>query len=136
MMDDGDYQEVNKYVWHSYDRYVESCINGRNTKLHRFILGVSRKDVFVDHINGITTDNRRCNLRLCSRYENLQNRKLNKDNTTGVKGVVKLPSGRYRVRIQAFGKRVDYGVYSSIDDARNVRIAKAKELHGQFYREA
>jgi hypothetical protein len=41
----------------------------------------------IDHINGIRSDNRLCNLREATRQENLRNQKKHKTNTSGYKGV-------------------------------------------------
>jgi hypothetical protein len=48
--------------------------------LHRFLLGVDDKSLYVDHINGNTLDDRRCNLRIVSslgNHLNLHRKKLN-----------------------------------------------------------
>lgn len=61
--------------------------------MHRIIVArmgftdLTRKDK-VDHINGLTLDNRRSNLRVVSNSQNLQNRTgLDANNTTGYRGV-------------------------------------------------
>lgn len=41
----------------------------------------------IDHINGIRTDNRICNLRVVSSGENQKNKKIPRNNTSGVIGV-------------------------------------------------
>lgn len=60
----------------------------KTVKMHRQILGLVEGDgKHCDHINGDRTDNQRSNLRVCSHAENMCNRKINKDNTSGFKGL-------------------------------------------------
>ena len=54
--------------------------------MHRFLINAP-KGKSVDHINGDTLDNRKENIRLCSHKENIRNRKINKNNKSGYKGV-------------------------------------------------
>lgn len=60
---------------------------GRIVLLHRFVLEVSEREIHVDHLNGNRLDNRKGNLRACSHAENMQNRKIHRNNTSGFKGV-------------------------------------------------
>lgn len=47
------------------DGYVQFCKDGKQTSLHRMVMGLTRGDgKHVDHINGDKLDNRRCNLRI------------------------------------------------------------------------
>ena len=135
LVDDDDYELLYIYRWNVYDRYAETNIDGKTIKMHRLILGTYDPAIHTDHINGVTTDNRKVNLRVCSRFQNQQNRKTNTNNKLGEKGIVQLPSGHYRVRVQSFGKRQDIGVYATIEEAKNAREKFAKEKHGQFYRQ-
>ncbi len=114
--------------------YVEISIGRRKCQLHRFLLqaGVG---VFVDHINGDGLDNRRANLRLCNRFENAQNRRVNANSTTGFKGVTLDPRKKakpYKAEIKAFGKRHSVGVFATAEEAFAAYAAKAKQLHGEF----
>lgn len=63
-------------------------INGKYVTfyLHRFITDAP-KGYDVDHLNHNAMDNRRSNLKVCTQAENIQNRALAKNNTSGVVGV-------------------------------------------------
>jgi len=67
------------------------CPGGRRKiRLHRFlILGIDDDtNKVVDHINGDTLDNRRCNLRVLSKSMNVSHRaNLNSNNNSGHRGV-------------------------------------------------
>lgn len=67
------------------------CPGGRRKiRLHRFLmLGINDDPlVVVDHINGDTLDNRRCNLRILSKAQNVSHRaNLNSNNISGTRGV-------------------------------------------------
>jgi len=54
--------------------------------LHRFIMDANSNSI-VDHKNQNTLDNRRENLRVCSRAQNNRNRTRNTNNISGYKGV-------------------------------------------------
>src|ERR1035437_10255530 len=91
MVDDEDYEELNKYSWHLNDNgYAMHTFNPNKVRMHRYIKNLTFKDnkIFIDHINGNKLDNRKENLRLCNNMENLFNRGKNLNNTSGYKGVV------------------------------------------------
>jgi hypothetical protein len=66
--------------------YAAKKVDGRRVLLHRVITKAPVGSV-VDHLNGNRLDNRRANLRICSHKENMQNRKLHLNNTSGFVGV-------------------------------------------------
>jgi len=102
--------------------------------LHRLIVGAPVGEV-VDHINGDTLDNRRSNLRVCSRAENLWNAGKRRHNTSGFKGVCfDKRDGRWYARIRAVGRVHDLGRYKTAEEAAMAYDAKAAELHGPFAR--
>ena len=67
--------------------------NINTVKLHRLIMG-ARKGEVVDHLNGNTYDNRKCNLRITDHSGNLRNTGKYKNNTSGYRGVQELKDGR------------------------------------------
>lgn len=64
------YSDLKLYLIKGYVSYYK---NGRTCKLHRLIIG-AKDGQEVDHINRNLLDNRRQNLRICTRSENLSNR--------------------------------------------------------------
>ena len=59
--------------------------------MHRQIMELTFGDsICVDHINGNCLDNRKSNLRICSRNENNHNMRISKRNKSGAKGVFHL----------------------------------------------
>lgn len=87
----------------------------------------------VDHINGIRSDNRWCNLRAASRAENQWNRKLSRDSLSGVKGVSSNAS-KWRARLLVRGRLRHLGTYSSPEEAGEVVRLVRDMLHGNFAR--
>lgn len=111
-------------------------VNGRHIRvsMSRLLLGV-HDDRVVDHINGDTLDNRRCNLRVCSRTENMRNRKRPKNNTSGFKGVTsKKTPGVFEVQIQVGRRVIRVGAFRSAIVAAVAYDQAAIQHHGEFAR--
>ena len=88
---------------------------------------------YVDHINGITTDNSLFNLRWCTPKENSQNAKISIKNTSGVRGICfDIRKNKWRARITIDYKSFHLGFFDDLEEAKIVRQAKAKEVHGVF----
>jgi hypothetical protein len=94
LVDDEDFERLSKYIWgHLWCRGRKAYYVRRRTKwkdtilMHREVLGITDKNVFVDHINGDPSDNRKSNLRVATNSQNLANIKKPKHNKSGFKGV-------------------------------------------------
>ena len=107
--------------------------------LHRVITGCE-EGLVVDHKNGNGLDNRRDNLRICTQAENLRNRKINENNTSGFKGVFFDPGTRnskpWRSRIAVGGQRINLGRFGSPEEAHAAYCRASAERHGEFSRTA
>lgn len=78
LIDNEDYERVSKIKWHFEHGYARHKGKHGSLYLHRVILGVDKGNE-IDHINGNTLDNRKENLRICSRTENCRNMRAHKD---------------------------------------------------------
>jgi hypothetical protein len=84
----------------------------------------------IDHINGVKTDNRLCNLRDVSKAVNQQNKHRPQSNSTsGVLGASKLSNGKWRANIRAGGKNIYLGVFATAEDAGAAYQAAKQRLH-------
>ena len=84
----------------------------------------------VDHINGITDDNRICNLRAATKTENMRNKVMQNNNTSGFTGVSwHNGNGKWRSVIKINGIKKCLGYFDDINKAAEVR-AKANIEYG------
>ncbi len=111
LVDDEDYEWLNQWKWTAdvsrksglkYAIRVSGQGKGlirQRLSMHRVLMD-AHAGTEVDHVNGDTLDNRRANLRLVTRAENLRNRKTFKNSKSGFKGVVfNHVNGKWRVTI-------------------------------------
>lgn len=129
-----DFPIVARHTWSINEYgYMTAKTGGKNVRLHRLI-AKPREGFEVDHINRVKTDNRKCNLRECTRSQNNQNvgKPLIPNLSTRYKGVSKCKHGKYRAMIGIDRKRVHIGYYDTPEEAARAYNEKAKELHGEF----
>jgi hypothetical protein len=84
----------------------------------------------VDHINGCRDDNRWANLREATYRVNQENkRRANKNNLSGLLGVITHSPIRFSARIKAAGKNIHLGSFSSAHEAHAAYVAAKRRLH-------
>lgn len=118
-------EKINKYKWHlhynkRFKRY-DVCANShfKNGKrqyliFSRFVMSCP-DNMVIDHINHNTLDNRKCNLRVCTQFEN----NLNKtNNTSGCPGVC---WDKTRKKWHVMFKNKNLGRFETFEDAVKVR---------------
>jgi hypothetical protein len=72
------------------------------------------------------------NLREASNSQNQCNRRVQRNNRLGVKGVSKASSGTYYARIAKDGRDQYLGRFATQEQAAQAYAAAAKRLHGEF----
>lgn len=88
----------------------------------------------IDHLNGNSSDNRICNLRVVSKRQNATNRVRSTLNTNGHTGIKWSKRERKWVaRISFYNKTISLGYYDDIDDAIEAR-RRAKIAYGYTQR--
>jgi hypothetical protein len=99
---------------------------------HRLVMG-NPDGMLVDHVNRNTLDNRRENLRVCTKAENQRNHKRNNRNSSGYSGVY------FHNRNKNWCAQITYnyatkhlGSFISAEEAAKAYDVAAKKLHGEF----
>ena len=85
IIDKTDFDLIKDYTWSKTNQGYFVC-NKLDITLHDFLVS-PQEDYEVDHVNRLRFDNRRVNLKLCTRSENQYNRNIQSNNTSGLIGV-------------------------------------------------
>jgi HNH endonuclease len=88
-------------------------------------------DEEVDHISHNTLDNRRANLRIVTRSQNMCNRRTSSASVSGFKGIV-WSREKWEARITLNGKTKYLGRSVSAEKAARMYDEAAKKYHGEF----
>lgn len=154
IVDDADFDWLSKWSWHVIkqvfkNRTMYYAVRGSKelgkrgkkipVRMHRVIMS-SPEERTVDHKNGNTLDNRRNNLRVCTRSENLRNSKKNKILAKSkYKGVIcytnKYKDSRYHgisARIYVNGKTIHLGIFKTEKIAAKAYDQAALKYFGEF----
>ena len=141
VVSDEDYEELSKHLWHANSGgYAIRAITDLTRKkkqifmpMHRAILDLPLGNgLFVDHIDGDKLNNQRANLRICTTAENMRNRRMQCNNTSGFKGVYVYMETRWRACIGHNDKAIHIGVFDTKEEAYEAYCQAARELHGEF----
>ena len=140
-VDEEDYERLSRHEWFvqeqkngDYYAVRKEQHGGKVTKIymHREILDAQPGED-VDHLHFQTLDNRKSEIRLCTRSQNCQHARLRAESKTGYKGV---RYSRNKVGFQAFitknGKRRYLGSFRDAIAAAAAYDFAALQLFGQF----
>ncbi|NHW45989.1 HNH endonuclease [Paenarthrobacter sp. MSM-2-10-13] len=108
--------------------------NGRSNYtpllLHRQVMDAP-KGTEIDHANGDRLDNRRSNLRFCTRQQNMRNRTVS--NQTGYKGIYwRKQSQAYVARLTVDGRSIHAGMSRDPELAAILYDVAALQIFGEF----
>jgi len=130
-VDNEDFDKVKDINWCYTHGYAKNLNLGY---LHRFI-NDTEQGYLTDHINGDGLDNRKSNLRNCSKITNGQNSRKRKNTSSKLKGVsLNKNSGLYESYITKNKKRIGLGYFRNEIEAAKAYDKKATELFGEFAR--
>jgi HNH endonuclease/AP2 domain len=138
IVDEADFEMLSVMRWRANDRGYVVTWSTRDpssrgySKMHRMVM-LPEPGQEIDHINGDKLDNRRANLRVCTRAENNRNRSIHRNNQSGLKGVFwHSRDRRWRAKIQVDGQRLHLGNFADKADAARAYDIAATEHFGEF----
>ena len=141
IVDDADFEWLSQWKWYAEPPRKQkgagsSCniwyaVREKGIRMHREILGLKKGDgKQTDHRNGNGLDNKRVNLRICTRSENMQNLHHRNKKGAGKHQGVHKQGRRWRAVIVKDGKRIHIGTYDLAKEAARAYDRKALELYG------
>jgi hypothetical protein len=127
LIDEEDFDMVSKYTWWiKQNNYIYTQTSGRKNRtsiyLHRLIMN-TEKGFEVDHINHNPLDNRKSNLRICTRSQNNMNK-------LGIHGI-DFNKNKWRARIKVNGKEKHLGLFKTYEEA----VEKRKLYEPVYFKE-
>ncbi|WP_312011350.1 MULTISPECIES: AP2 domain-containing protein [unclassified Bradyrhizobium] len=148
IIDAADVDLVDGYNWHASTHpngtTVYACRKERDgagkwrvIRLHRAILGVTDPEIEVDHKDLAGLNCRRANLRECSHAKNQRNRRMHRNNASGLKGASwDARRRKWRAHIEVSGLKKHLGYFDTPEAAHAAYCAAATDVHGEFARAA
>jgi hypothetical protein len=146
IIDDKYYSDLSKYKWYLNHKgyaqrnrkHIKNGIDALPILMHVFILG-KKKGFTTDHINNDKLDNRKNNLRFLTNTENIRRRGVQRNTSTGYKGVYLCKNRKkkngvypYQVYIRVDKKLIFVGYFFDKQQAALAYNEASKKYHGEF----
>jgi len=135
IVDADDFEELSKHKWTLIKRgtgeYACRREKGKYISMHREIMKTP-EGMVVDHINGNGLNNRKCNMRNCTKAQNSYNNRP-RGGYSGYVGVrYRKRRGKYQAVVGFRGEKIYVGEFDSALEAALAQDRKARELQGEF----
>lgn len=137
LVDDEDFDFLNQFKWFAHKvrhvYYADRDQDDKTIRMHRVLLNITDKNIHVDHIDGNGLNNQKSNLRISSPKENNRNRRLNKNNSSGYKGVsFDKKSKKWVAYIKINYKHITLGRFDTKETAAKAYNDAALLYHKEF----
>jgi len=133
IVDADDFEKLSQLKWHYSNGYAVK--HGKPKIIMHRIVCNTPDGMHTDHINGNRLDNRKCNLRVCTKNENAKNTSKRKNSTSKYKGVSwETRTKRWFCQIEVNKKSFFLGRFSSEEAAAEAYNEAALIHHGEFAR--
>lgn len=135
LVDEDIYYNLIHYTWRiTNNNYVLGLVNKQDVRLSHYVINYDGK-CKIDHINGNTLDNRKCNLRIVSSQQNMMNRSSSPNASSKYIGVSRhTKSNKWHSVIIFNGKSIFLGSFDNEEDAARARDIGTKKYFGEFGR--
>lgn len=142
LVDDCDFDELNKFKWYALKNkkryYAQRGFWDKEKKkviiiqMHREIMNTPIGKV-TDHINQNGLDNRRKNLRICTKSQNQWNREIQSNNKSGYIGVSWYSRyGKWKAHMTNNGKKIHIGYFDDKNEAAKAYNNAIKKVRDKY----
>ena len=132
LVDAADYEALSRYNRRLQNGYAARREKAKTTYMHRQIMQPP-KGMMVDHVNHHKLDNRRANMRVCTRQQNTHNNDKHAGSSSRFKGVgYSKDRHKWFAKIWFEGRRIWLGYFHDEVEAAKAYDRAAVECFGEF----
>ena len=132
LVDEELFHSLQMFSWSFSHGYVQGTVNNKDIALSRYIMNYTGKDI-VDHINNNPLDNRKENLRIITRQQNVMNQSVQLNKTSKFIGVTwDKERKKWSASLQINSVRKHLGRFTDEIEAAKARDQATIQYFGEF----